>query len=260
MATLDKKIAEQTRLGEYNRRLKEQREAAARAELQRKRLAAIEEERRRKAEQAERELARRSSPPPAVPDLPKNTPKPSPPESEPAIAARPPQVTLPMPGAQLRPGEAGSSIGADRLTPAIPFARAKGKLPLPARGKVVVNFGSRTSVGRRSQGIVIETRTNAQITSPSDAWVVYAGPFRSYGQLLILNAGDNYHILLAGMSRIDVQLGQFVLASEPIGAMGNASTTSSGSNRPVLYVEFRRKQKPIDPSPWWRRRQVVARR
>ena len=92
-----------------------------------------------------------------------------------------------------------------------------------------------------------------RITAPADGWVVYAGAFRSYGQLLIINAGGGYHILLAGMSRIDVGLGQFVLAGEPIAEMGNAAGSSRGNDnsRPVLYVEFRKDGTPIDPDPWW---------
>jgi septal ring factor EnvC (AmiA/AmiB activator) len=82
--------------------------------------------------------------------------------------------------------------------------------------------------------------------------VVYAGEFRSYGQLLIINAGGGYHVLLAGMSRIDVSLGQFVLAGEPIAVMGSgAPSQNDDSSRPVLYVEFRKDGTPIDPDPWW---------
>ena len=61
------------------------------------------------------------------------------------------------------------------------------------------------------KGISLQTRGEARITAPADGWVVYAGEFRSYGKLLIINAGGGYHVLLAGMSRIDVSLGQFVL-------------------------------------------------
>ena len=84
--------------------------------------------------------------------------------------------------------------------------------------------------------------------------MAYAGPFRSYGQLVIINAGEGYHILLAGMRRIDVSLGQFVLAGEPIANMGVSTQTTSRrskSARPVLYIEFRKDGQPIDPNPWW---------
>ena len=84
--------------------------------------------------------------------------------------------------------------------------------------------------------------------------MVYAGAFRSYGQLLILNAGGGYHVLLAGMDRISVDLGQFVLTGEPVAVMGDgsqAATVTTEPKQPVLYVEFRKDGTPIDPSPWW---------
>ena len=86
--------------------------------------------------------------------------------------------------------------------------------------------------------------------------MVYSGPFRSYGQLLIINAGDGYHVLLAGMERIDVQLGQFVLAGEPVAAMASQRLASVdavaiGVAQPVLYIEFRKDGASIDPAPWW---------
>jgi septal ring factor EnvC (AmiA/AmiB activator) len=102
--------------------------------------------------------------------------------------------------------------------------------------------------------MVLETRFSAQVTSPCDGWVVYAGEFRSYGQLLIINAGDGYHVLLAGLSQIDVQPGQFVLTAEPVGTMSggpkNMPSAAQGSG-PVLYVELRKDGRPIDPDPWW---------
>jgi septal ring factor EnvC (AmiA/AmiB activator) len=101
---------------------------------------------------------------------------------------------------------------------------------------------------------VLETRHTAQITSPCDGWIVYAGEFRSYGQLLIINAGGGYHVLLAGLSQITAQPGQFVLAAEPVGTMSGAPKPTQKATRtdaPVLYVEFRKDGRPIDPDPWW---------
>jgi septal ring factor EnvC (AmiA/AmiB activator) len=142
----------------------------------------------------------------------------------------------------------------DRLKPAMPFEAAKGSLRLPAQGRRVKRFGDVDATGGTVKGISLQTRAEARITAPADGWVVYAGEFRSYGQLLIINAGGGYHVLLAGMSRIDVSLGQFVLAGEPIAVMGNSAAPSQGvddSSRPVLYVEFRKDGRPIDPDPWW---------
>ena len=113
-----------------------------------------------------------------------------------------------------------------RLSPAIAFASAKGALPLPLNGIKIREFGAPDGLGGTEKGLSVASRAGAQVTAPCDGWVVYAGPFRSYGQLLILNAGGGYHVLLAGMERISVDLGQFVLTGEPVAVMG------AGRNRP----------------------------
>ena len=141
-----------------------------------------------------------------------------------------------------------------RMKPAMPFETAKGTLTLPAQGKQLKHFGEADGVGGTLRGISLQTRGEARIIAPTDGWVVYAGTFRSYGQLLIINAGGGYHVLLAGMGRIDVSLGQFVLAGEPVAVMGASLPAGQGNNdnsRPVLYVEFRKDGRPIDPGPWW---------
>jgi septal ring factor EnvC (AmiA/AmiB activator) len=142
-----------------------------------------------------------------------------------------------------------------RTSPAIAFASAKGMLPLPVNGPKVRDFGGSDSVGGVQKGISLATRPGSQVTTPCDGWVVYAGPFRSYGQLLILNAGGGYHVLIAGMERISVNIGQFVLTGEPVATMGSTSQVASilatNASQPVLYVEFRKDGTPIDPGPWW---------
>jgi septal ring factor EnvC (AmiA/AmiB activator) len=142
-----------------------------------------------------------------------------------------------------------------RLAPAIPFARSKGTLPLPVNGVRIREYGTADGLGGQEKGLSISARPGAQITAPCDGWVVYAGPFRNYGQLLILNAGDGYHVLLAGMDRISVDLGQFVVTGEPVAVMGgrivSPATIATGSGQPILYVEFRKDGTPVDSSPWW---------
>jgi murein hydrolase activator len=142
-----------------------------------------------------------------------------------------------------------------RLSPAIAFASAKGALPMPVNGIRVRQFGDSDGLGGNEKGMSVASRPGAQVTAPCDGWVVYAGPFRSYGQLLILNAGGGYHVLLAGMERISVDLGQFVLTGEPVAVMGGgpqtAAAVATGSSQPILYVEFRKDGTPVDPSPWW---------
>jgi septal ring factor EnvC (AmiA/AmiB activator) len=142
-----------------------------------------------------------------------------------------------------------------RLAPAVAFAATRGQLHLPVNGVPIRGFGAADGAGGTQKGLSIAAHKGAQITAPCDGWVVYAGPFRSYGQLLILNAGGGYHVLLAGMERISVDLGQFVLTGEPVAVMGGPAQVSAavttGSKQPVLYVEFRKDGTPIDPSPWW---------
>jgi len=142
-----------------------------------------------------------------------------------------------------------------RKSPAIAFASAKGLFALPVNGVKIRDFGGSDGAGGVERGISLATRPGAQVTTPCDGWVVYAGPFRSYGQLLILNAGGGYHVLIAGMERISVNIGQFVLTGEPVAVMGTTSQVASilatNASQPVLYVEFRKDGSPIDPGPWW---------
>jgi septal ring factor EnvC (AmiA/AmiB activator) len=142
-----------------------------------------------------------------------------------------------------------------RLTPAIAFASLRGHVPIPVNGVKLKEFGAPDGLGGLEKGISMATRAGAQITAPADGWVVFAGSFRSYGQLLILNVGSGYHVLLAGMDRISVDLGQFVLTGEPVAVMGNSShiaaILATGSSQPVLYIEFRKDGIPVDPGPWW---------
>lgn len=156
--------------------------------------------------------------------------------------------------ANVKPGP-GAFKDRSRTTPAIAFASAKGLLPLPVNGNKIRDFGGSDGVGGVQKGISLASKPGAQVTTPCDGWVVYAGPFRSYGQLLILNAGGGYHVLIAGMERISVNIGQFVLTGEPVATMGSTSQVASilatNASQPVLYVEFRKDGTPIDPGPWW---------
>ncbi|MER8405137.1 murein hydrolase activator EnvC [Mesorhizobium sp. M0185] len=144
----------------------------------------------------------------------------------------------------------------NRLTAAAPFSALQGQIALPVTGRIKRRFGADDGNGAVMLGDMVATQSGAIVTAPADGNVLYAGPFRSYGQLLILNAGDGYHVVLAGMSRISVASGQSVLAGEPVGAMGEArvastSASKNGNATPELYVEFRKDGKPVDPAPWW---------
>jgi septal ring factor EnvC (AmiA/AmiB activator) len=143
-----------------------------------------------------------------------------------------------------------------RLAPAMAFTDAKGSLPLPVGGSIVKNYGAPDGFGGSERGLSFATRASAIVSAPCDGWISYSGPWRTFGQLLIINAGGGYYIVLAGMDRINVNVGQFVLSGEPVATMGDGSAKTAaaiaiGAAQPILYVEFRKDGTAIDPGPWW---------
>ena len=152
-----------------------------------------------------------------------------------------------------------SALGAKdpaRLRPAVAFADVKGQVALPAAGAIVKGFGAPDAFGGAEKGVSIATPAAATVASPIDGWIAFSGPYRTYGQLLIINAGGGYYMVLAGMDRINVGVGQFVLAGEPVASMGNGSARTAaaaaiGAEQPILYIELRKDGTAIDPGPWW---------
>jgi murein hydrolase activator len=152
-----------------------------------------------------------------------------------------------------------------RLVPNVAFASLRGALPLPAAGKVMKQFGASDGMGGTERGVTISTPASAIVTAPADGTVAFAGPFRSYGTVLILNGGDGFHLVFIGMQSANVRTGQFVLAGEPIGVMGRergrvegeditasvASQEGEDAGSPVLYIELRKDGAPIDSRSWW---------
>ncbi len=143
-----------------------------------------------------------------------------------------------------------------RLRPQVAFSDVKGRLPLPVAGTILKTFGSSDGLGGTEQGILVATLAGAVVSAPTDGSVLYSGPYRSYGRLLIIDAGEGYYVLLAGMQRTYVSRGEAVLSGEPVGAVGDGSTKMAaaagvGAAQPVLYIELRKDGTAIDPGPWW---------
>lgn len=126
------------------------------------------------------------------------------------------------------------------------FSLAKGMLTMPAKGKISKYFGSKLRVGK-SKGIRVKTRSKAQVVAPFDGEVVFSGPFRDYGQILIISHGDGYHSLLAGMDKIFGEVGEWILAGEPIGEMEKVEKKKEASE---LYLELRHNNVAFNPLPW----------
>ena len=231
--------------------------ATTRLDAERQRLAALVEEKRTLQQQTESErlelesrvaalgqqaadlkelMAQISLAPPPVPGtkpaLP-GAPEIAVPESPPPDSAAPPAAE---PAALLR---------LDRPPEIRGFPTTQASLTTPARGTVLVRYGEAGEPGQSSKGLTIATRPEAQVVAPFDGQVMFRGPFRGYGEILILEHAGGYHTLLAGLGRTDAIVGQWLLAGEPVGVMGPAA----GGN-PELYLELRRDGQPINPLPW----------
>jgi murein hydrolase activator len=159
--------------------------------------------------------------------------------------------------------EAKARAEAERLAeekaamPQMAFSKSQGQIDFPAQGQIVKRFGDDSGLGTTLDGIVIVTAKQAQVTTPVSGKVEFAGKFRSYGQMVIVNPGEGYLVLLAGLEQTLATHGQSVKAGEPVGTMGNKPGQMAMSNgltnltTPVLYVEFRKNGDPVDPTPWW---------
>jgi septal ring factor EnvC (AmiA/AmiB activator) len=159
-----------------------------------------------------------------------------------------------------RPGGTGGQLVVDRIAAAGAAKVAsldglRGLLSLPANGELVSGFGADDGLGSHLAGVLLATRPGAQVTSPCDGKILFAGPFRGYGQMLIIGVSGGYHVLLSGLANVDGVVGQEVLAGEPVGRMASNPKQDTGSapgpRGGRLYMEFRRNGAPIDPAPWF---------
>jgi septal ring factor EnvC (AmiA/AmiB activator) len=123
-----------------------------------------------------------------------------------------------------------------------------GVLAVPASGRVVRAWGDKMPGGAKSESVTFATRSGAQVSAPISGTVEFAGPFRSYGQLLILSTSDGYHVLLWGMSSNYVSVGQSVKQGEPIARMADRA-----SGEPELFMEVRKGGEPMNPAKWMKR-------
>ncbi|NKL18358.1 murein hydrolase activator EnvC family protein [Rhizobium leguminosarum] len=144
----------------------------------------------------------------------------------------------------------------NRIAPAYPFGELKAKLEVPVTGDILRQFGDADGTGHEAMGMTVATNPETVVTAPADGLVVFAGAFRSYGQMIILDAGDGYHLVLSGMDTINTRQGKFVFSGEPLAVMGakrvaSATALALETNQPTLYIEFRKDGKPVDSRPWW---------
>lgn len=166
--------------------------------------------------------------------------RPAPPPAAPPHASEPSAETPAAPKEQQTAALTAPRPNALRQFP------SQGPITLPVRGELSRQYGENTPYGNSAKGITIDTRPAARVVAPYDGKVVFAGPFRGYGQILIIEHGGGYHTLLSGLERVDTSVGQWLLAGEPVGVMANPN-----SGHPRLYFELRREGQPINPLPWF---------
>lgn len=127
------------------------------------------------------------------------------------------------------------------------FKKHRGELIPPVVGQEMLGFGDQDGA-LTSKGIKWRTTFGAQVLAPFAGRILFAAPFRDFGQVLIIEHAEGYHSLLAGLSSSYADVGQSVLAGEPVGVM----TMEAGTVEPSLYLELRQGGKSVNPAPWYR--------
>ncbi|MGG7644684.1 murein hydrolase activator EnvC family protein [Rhodovulum sp. YNF3179] len=152
----------------------------------------------------------------------------------------------------------------DRSGAAMPagFAARKGKLPLPVAGRVLRRFGEADAAGIRRPGLVAAAPPLSLVTAPAAVTLLYAGPLLDYGNVIVLEPGDGYLLVFAGLARIYGEEGQILPEGAPLGLLGGGSPAgeevlrpdpggTGGVERETLYIEIRHDGNPVDPETWF---------
>ena len=144
------------------------------------------------------------------------------------------------------------------------FAARKGSLPLPVQGTVLRRSGEADAAGVRRPGVTLATRPRALVTAPHPGTIRYRGPLLDYGNVMILEPGGGYLLVLAGLETVYGEVGEVVAEGAALGLMGGAegaeetaeflqAPDAGGAVRETetLYMELRRGTVPEDPAPWF---------
>ncbi|WP_293880065.1 peptidoglycan DD-metalloendopeptidase family protein [Sphingomonas sp.] len=142
-----------------------------------------------------------------------------------------------LPGPTLRPARPGD-------VRALPPEAATGNTPrqapyrLPVIGQVVTGLGELSPTGIRARGLTISTRPGAQVVAPTGGRIAFAGPYRGYGNIVIVDHGGGWTTLITSLAALDVRVGDPVDQGSPVGKAGPA--------RPTITIELRKMGLPVD--------------
>ena len=149
------------------------------------------------------------------------------------------------------------------------FATAKARLPLPVFGAILRRPGEADAAGVSRPGLTLATRPRALVTAPWPATIRYLGPLLDYGNVIVLEPGDGYLLVLAGLDSLYGEVGEVIAAGAPLGLMGGGTDDAGGDvgggteftaggqygsgaqGTETLYLELRQGAEPVDPMPWF---------
>ncbi|MDR5655137.1 murein hydrolase activator EnvC family protein [Ruixingdingia sedimenti] len=142
------------------------------------------------------------------------------------------------------------------------FEEAQGRLPLPVVGSVLRAAGEADAAGIVRPGLVIATRPQALVTAPWPATIRYRGPLLDYGNVMILEPGAGYLLILAGLGTVFGEVGEVIEQGAPLGLMpgrdpgdpsiGEDLREGAGAGgSETLYMELRQGAEPVDPAAWF---------
>ena len=120
----------------------------------------------------------------------------------------------------------------------------------PAAGPVLRRYGEALTSGGHANGLTIAAPQGARVASPGAGTVQYVGPVKGWGVILILRLAGGYHLVLAGLDRTSVSVGQSVAAGEAVGWMPDGRQSSGRQPTRELYLEVREQGSPVDPARW----------
>ncbi|MES2450582.1 MAG: peptidoglycan DD-metalloendopeptidase family protein [Pseudomonadota bacterium] len=135
-----------------------------------------------------------------------------------------------------RPGEVPSPVETLSWSAGVPPYR------LPVVGRVVTGLGELSDAGVRSRGLTIASAAQAAVIAPAAGRIAYAGPFRGYGTIVIIDHGGGWTSLIAGLGAVSAKVGQIVAQGSPVGRAG-------AGDEPRITVELRRRDRPVDMTP-----------
>lgn len=154
-------------------------------------------------------------------------------------AARRRTALAALPGPVLRPPQPGAVTIAPSPGEAVPSPTRLSGFTLPLAGSVVAGFGVERPGQPRSRGLTIAARAGAQVVAPAAGRVAFAGNYRGYGEIVIIEHGGGWTSLITGLARLDVSLGQRLVAGSPLGA--------TGSGQPRIMLELRKDGEAVNP-------------